>query len=36
METMAWTVSTPVKDDDPLPKASFSKPNVTMSHPCPP
>ena len=36
METMAWTVSTPVKEDDPLPKASFSKPKVTMSHPCPP
>ena len=36
LETMVWTVSTPVKDEDPLPNASFSKPNVTVSHPCPP
>ena len=36
MDTMAWTVRTPVKAGDPLPKASFSKPNVTMSHPWPP
>ena len=36
MDTMAWTVSTPVKEEDPLPMASFSKPNVTMSQPCPP
>src|SRR5262245_55782063 len=33
---MAWTVSTPVNADDPLPRASFSNPNVTTSHPCPP
>src|ERR1035441_2349675 len=36
METIVWTVSTPVNDEDPLPNASFSKPNVTVSHPCPP
>ena len=36
MDTMAWTVRTPVKADDPLPNASFSKPNVTVSHPWPP
>ncbi len=33
METMAWTVSTPVRADDPLPKASFSKPKVTCPNP---
>src|SRR5207245_1347545 len=35
-DTIAWTVRTPVKADDALPKASFSKPNVTISHPWPP
>jgi hypothetical protein len=33
---MVWTVNTPANEEDPLPKASFSNPNVTVSHPCPP
>src|ERR1017187_10338984 len=36
LETMVWTVNTPANEEDPLPKASFSNPNVTVSHPCPP
>src|SRR5438552_15715882 len=36
LQTMVWTVSTPFNEEDPLPNASFSKPKVTVSHPCPP